>query len=358
MGIVKEIIDKNAVNDIKVSALFPEKIIEDRDRLKNRYLAKDGLNPMLEFENTDGTRYQVYLEIDSKSLYTMAIQIVDNYVMVICTIDKITKATYNRFLKSLCNFEPLMYRLILDNNAIHTSIYYPLFEMNSLIIKSLQFPYGNMVIKEIEDISSAIKNNNDDIIKRKCLVISIPLYSEYDYTGFGRSVYDDSTSTYRYGTLYTVTIARIDNPKFRRYQVYVRGKGDRFQTHASLINRKFGTYADTILGAVELAGKMISDIRNVINDYYNVEKVSDTNNSEPTEESERGYDFQIRKRLSEYEGYAEMFEKAESIYREFNGDRDKIMERNESNSTLVCDYTGIFEYLRRHIPWFEEKEEL
>ena len=358
MGIVKEIIDKNAVNDIKVSALFPEEVIENRYRLKNRYLAKDGLNPMLEFENTDGTRYQVYLEVDSKSLYAMAIQIVDNYVTVICTIDKITKATYNRFLKSLCNFEPLMYRLILDNNAIHTSIYYPLFEMNSLIIKSLQFPYGNMVIKEIEDISSAIKNNNDDIIKRKCLLISIPLYSEYDYTGFGRSVYDDSISEYRYGTLYTVNIARIDNPKFRRYQVYVRGNGDRFQTHASLINRKFGTYVDTILDAVELAGKMISDIRNVINDYYNIEKVSDTDDSESTEESERGYDFKIRKRLSEYEGYAEMFEKAESIYREFNGDWDKITERNESNSTLVCDYTGIFEYLRRHIPWFEEEEEL
>ena len=371
MGIVKEIIDKNAVNDIKVSALFPEKVIEDRDRLKNRYLAKDGLNPMLEFENTDGTRYQVYLEVDSKSLYAMAIQIVDNYVTVICAIDKITKATYSRFLidkitkatysrflKSLCNFEPLMYRLILDNNAIHTSIYYPLFEMNSLIIKSLQFPQCNMVIKEIENISSAIKNNNDDIIKRKCLLISIPLYSEYDYTGFGRSLYDNSISTYRYGTLYTVNIARIDNPKFRRYQVYARGNGDRFQTHASLINRKFGTYADTILGAVELAGKMISDIRNFMNDYYNVEKLSDTDNSESTEESERGYDFEIRKRLSEYEGYAEMFEKAKSVYREFNGDRDKIMERNESNSTLVCDYTGIFEYLRRHIPWFEEKEEL
>ena len=358
MGIVKEIIDKNAVNDIKVSALFPEKLIEDRDRLKNRYLAKDGLNPMLEFENTDGTRYQVYLEVDSKSLYAMAIQIVDNYVTVICTIDKLTKATYNRFLKSLCNFEPLMYRLILDNNAIHTSIYYPLFEMNSLIIKSLQFPQCNMVIKEIEDISSAIKNNNDDIIKRKCLLISIPLYSEYDYTGFGRSLYDDSTSTYRYGTLYTVNIARINNPKFRRYQVYVNGNGDRFQTHASLINRKFGTYADTILGAVELAVKMISDIRNFINDYYNVEKLSDTDNLESIEESERGYDFEIRKRLSEYEGYTEMFEKAKSVYREFNGERDKITERNESNSTLICDYTGIFEYLRRQIPWFEEKEEL
>ena len=213
-----------------------------------------------------------------------------------------------------------------------------------------------MVIKEIEDISSVIKNNNDDIIKRKCLLVSIPLYSEYDYTGFGRSVYDDSTSTYRYGTLYTVNIARIDNPKFRRYQIYVRGNGDRFQTHASLINRKFGTYADTILGAVELAGKMISDIRNVINDYYNVEKISDTDNSESTEESERGYDFRIRKRLSEYEGYAEMFDKAESIYREFNGDRDKITERNESNSTLVCDYTGIFEYLRRRMLRLEKKE--
>ena len=69
MGIVKEIIDKNAVNDIKVSALFPEKIIENRYRLKNRYLAKDGLNPMLEFENADGIRYQVYLEVDAKSLY-------------------------------------------------------------------------------------------------------------------------------------------------------------------------------------------------------------------------------------------------------------------------------------------------
>ena len=356
MSIVKEIIDKNAENDIKVSVLFPEEVIEDRNRLKNRYLAKDGLNPMLEFENTDGTRYQVYLEVDAKSLYAMAIQIVDNYVTIICIIDKITKATYSRFLKSLCNFEPLMYRLILDNNAIHTSIYYPLFEMNSLIIKSLQFPQCNMMIKEIEDISSAIKNNNDDIIKRKCLLISIPLYSEYDYTGFGRSVYDDSTSTYRYGTLYTVNIARIDNLKYRRYQVYVRGKGDRFQTHASLINCKFGTYADTILGVVELAGKMISNIRNVINDYYNVEKISDTDNSESTEESERGYDFKIRKRLSEYEGYAEMFKKAESVYREFNGDRDKITERNESNSTLVCDYTGIFEYLRRHMPRLEKEE--
>ena len=356
MNIINDIIESNAESGIKTRLLLPVDTIENRYRLKNRYLAKDGLNPMLEFENTDGTRYQVYLEVDSKSLYAMAIQIVDNYVTVICAIDKITKATYSRFLKSLCNFEPLMYRLILDNNAIHTSIYYPLFEMNSLIIKSLQFPQCNMVLKEIEDISSAIKNNNDDILKRKCLLVSIPLYSEYDYTGFGRSVYDDSTSTYRYGTLYTVNIARIDNPKFRRYQIYVRGNGDRFQTHASLINRKFGTYADTILGAVELAGKMISDIRNVINDYYNVEKISDTDNSESTEESERGYDFRIRKRLSEYEGYAEMFDKAESIYREFNGDRDKITERNESNSTLVCDYTGIFEYLRRRMLRLEKKE--
>lgn len=348
MGIVKEIIDKNAVNDIKVSALFPEEVIEDRNRLKKRYSAKDGLNPMLEFENTDGIRYQVYMEAEFKSLYAMAIQIIGNYVTAVCTIDKITKAAYNRFLKSLCNFEPLMYRLILDNSTVTTSVYYPLFEMNSLIIKSLQFPQCNMVIKEIEDISSAIKNNNDDIIKRKCLLISIPLYSEYDYTGFGRSVYDDSTSTYRYGTLYTVNIARIDNPKYRRYQVYVRGKGDRFQTHASLINRKFGTYVDTIFSAVELADKIISDIRNVINDYYNVENWSNNTVADNTD-TERGYDFKIRNRLSKYDGYAEMYEKAEHIYREFNGDRDKITERNESNSTLVCDYTGIFEYLRRHM---------
>lgn len=349
MEILKEIINKNAENNIKVSALFPEELIEDRTRLKKRYLAKDGLNPMLEFENIDGTRYQVYMETESESLYAMAIQIVDNYVTAICTIDKITKATYSRFLKSLRDFEPLMYRLILDNNTVHTSIYYPLFEMNSLIIKSVQFPKCNMAIKEIEDISSAIKNNNDDIIKRKYTpLISIPLYSEYYYTGFGRSLYDDSTSLFQYGTLYTVTITRIDNPKFRRYQVYVRGRGGRFQTHASLVNRKFGTYTDTILGAVELAVKIISNIRNVINDYFNVEKLSDTD-TESTIGPERGYDFKIRKRLSEYEGYTEMFETAKRIQQEFNSDRDKIMDRNESNSTLDCDYTGIFYYLRRHM---------
>ena len=349
MGIVKEIIDKNAENDIKVSVLFPEEIIEDRDRLKNRYLAKDGLNPMLEFENTDGIRYQVYLEVEFKSLYAMAIQIIGNYVTAVCTIDKITKATYNRFLKSLCNFEPLMYRLILDNSTVTTSVYYPLFEMNSLIIKSLQDPKCNIVIPKIEDISSAIQNNNDDRLKEMITLISIPLYSEYDYTGFGRSLVDNSISLFRYGALYTIRITRIDNPKLGRYRVCVRGKGGWFQTHASLVNHKFESYTDTILGAVELAYKIISDIRNVINDYYNVENWSNNTVADNTDNTERGYDFKIRKRLSEYNGYTEMYEKAEHIYREFNGDRDYIMKRNDSNSTLVCDYTGIFEYLRRHM---------
>ena len=111
MGISKFIVENNTRNGYKTTILLPEKVIEHRDLMKNVCRKRIGLNPMFEFENSDGIRYQVYLEYNGKSIYAMFIRIKDNIVTNSIKLDEMTNGSYSKFLDSLIEIDRYAYLL-------------------------------------------------------------------------------------------------------------------------------------------------------------------------------------------------------------------------------------------------------
>lgn len=325
MNIINDIIESNAENGIKTRLLLPVDTIENREKILGVYsIYNFGLNPFIEFETDDGIRYQIYMEAKRNDQHPTAIMIrlEGNFVTGQYVIGKMGKKKYSKLLTSLADVLQYIYLLELNEPM---KLYYPLYEINSLMIKADYYKPRDLLDEKVLKVNSAILNNteinSDDAFPILAFELgnyflgpNLTYYEKFSHMSYIISINDN--------------VNRKNNSKRDgKYSVNISGQdaGNFYITHAELINKMMesttGTTTNNISEAVDIAYSMILEARKFIkfqiDNRYKIFKLP-----KPDMEETKQFSDKIIWYLSQYPGFSEIFKEAE---RQFN------MEK------LLCD---------------------
>ena len=324
MNIINDIIESNAENGIKTRLLLPVYTIENREKIREVYSINNfELNPFIEFETDDRIRYQIYMEAKQNDQHPTAIMIrlEGNFVTGQYVIGKMGKRKYSKLLTSLADVLQYIYLLELNEPM---KLYYPLYEINSLMIKA-DYYKPDYLDEKVLKVNSAILNNTEINGSDAFPILAFELgnyflgpnqnyYMKFSHTSYIISINDNvnrKSNSKRDGK-YSVSISGQDAGKF-------------YITHAELINKMTesttGTTTNNIREAVNIAYIMILEARKFIkfqiDNRYKIFKLPI-----PDMEETKQFSDKIIWYLSQYPGFSEIFKEAE---RQFN------MEK------LLCD---------------------
>ena len=325
MNTINDIIESNAENGIKTRLLLPVDTIENRGKILGVYsIYNFGLNPFIEFETDDGIRYQIYMEAKQNNQHPTAIMIrlEGNFVTGQYVIGKMGKKKYSKLLTSLADILQYIYLLELNKPM---KLYYPLYEINSLMIKADYYKPRDSLDENVLKVNSAILNNTEINGGDAFPILTFELgnyflgpnltyYVKFSHTSYIISINDNvnrKSNSKRDGK-YSVSISGEDAGKF-------------YITHAELINKMMesttGTTTNNIREAVNIAFSMMLEARKFIkfqiDNRYKIFKLPI-----PDMEETKQFSDKIIWYLSQYSGFSEIFKEAE---RQFN------MEK------LLCD---------------------
>lgn len=317
MGISKYIVENNTRNGYKSTILLPENVIEHRELMKNVCRKRIGLNPMFEFENSDGIRYQVYLEYNGKSTYAMFIRIKDSIVTNSIKLDEMTNGSYSKFLVSLIEIDRYAYLLELGEP---TNIYYPLYEFNSMHIKGIPLYECDEIVKDITILNSAILTGGD-ISNFGKLYIRITDEIEVRNGDVLEEYKEEEESYNEFEDINPVNcseyIIRIELFTDKRHNnwigVFANKSGSFCKLHSLLINKSMKTEAKDIRETVDIARKMLSEIQEGIRYKTELEeKISNITKDEL--DFQKRYDDSMIQYLSKYNSFNKIFKEAKRQY--------------------------------------------
>lgn len=328
MNIINDIIESNAENGIKTRLLLPVDTIENRGKILGVYSINNfGLNPFIEFETDDGIRYQIYMEAKQNDQHPTAIMIrlEGNFVTGQYVIGKMGKRKYTKLLTSLADVLQYIYLLELNEPM---KLYYPLYEINSLMIKA-DYYKPDYLDEKVLKVNSAILNNTeingDDAfpilafeLGNYFLVPNLNYYMKFSHTSYIISINDNvnrKNNSKRDGK-YSVSISGQDAGKF-------------YITHADLINKMMesttGTTTNNIREAIDIAYSMILEARKFIKFQINQYKIFKL--PIPDMKETKQFSDKIIWYLSQYSGFSEIFKEAE---RQFN--MEKLLRGNAQDA--------------------------
>lgn len=356
MNIINDIIESNAENRIKTRLLLPVDTIKNREKIREVYSINNfGLNPFIEFETDDGIRYQIYMEAKQNDQHPTAIMIrlEGNFVTGQYVIGKMGKRKYSKLLTSLADVLPYIYLLELNKPM---KLYYPLYEINSLMIKA-DYYKPDYLDEKVLKVNSAILNNTEINGGDAFPILAFELgnyflgpnlnyYMKFSHTSYIISINDN--------------VNRKSNSKRdRKYSVSISGQdaGKFYITHAELINKMMesttGTTTNNIREAVDIAYSMILEARKFIkfqiDNRYKIFKLPI-----PDMEETKQFSNKIICYLSQYPGFSEIFKEAE---RQFN--MEKLLRGNAQDAmngkfrySDLIDFFQLCENIQRyqHIP--------
>lgn len=361
MNIINDIIESNAKNGIKTRLLLPVDTIENREKIREVYSINNlGLNPFIEFETDDGIRYQIYMEAKQNDLHPTAIMIrvEGDFVTGSYVIGRMGKKKYPELLESLADVLQYIYLLELNEP---TKVYYPLYEINSLMIKADYYKPRNSLDEKVLKVNSAILNNteinSDDIFPILAFELgnyflgpTLTYYDKFSYTSYIISIIDNRNqkSNSKSDGKYSVSISGQDAGKF-------------YKTHAVLVNKMMesttGTTTNDIREVVDIAHNMVLEAQKFIKfQIDNRDKIFKL--PEPDIKETKQFSDMIIGYLSQYPGFSEIFKEAEHQFNTLKLLRDDIGRINCNNKIRYSDLIDFFQLCEniqryRHIP--EEK---
>lgn len=330
MNIINDIIESNAENGIKTRLLLPVDTIENREKIREVYSINNfGLNPFIEFETDDEIRYQIYMEAKQNDQHPTAIMIrvEGNFVTGQYVIGKMGKKKYSKLLTSLADVLQYIYLLELNEPM---KLYYPLYEINSLMIKADYYKPRDSLDEKVLKVNSAILNNTEINGDDAFPILAFELGNYF----LGPNLnYYEKFSRMSYIISINDNVNRKSNSKRDgKYSVNIFGQdaGKFYITHAELINKMMestiGTTTNNIREAVNIAYSMILEARKFIkfqiDNWYKIFKLP-----KPDMEETKQFSDKIIWYLSQYPGFSEIFKKAE---RQFN--MEKILRGNAQDA--------------------------
>ena len=349
MGISKFIVANNTRNGYKTTILLPEKVIEHRDLMKNFCRKRIGLNPLFEFENSDGIRYQVYLEYNGKSTYAMFIRIKDNIVTNSIKLDEMTNGSYSKFLDSLIEIDRYVYLLELGEP---TNIYYPLYEFNSMHIKGIPLYECDEIVKDITILNSAILTGSDisDISNFRKLYIRITdeievrngdVLEEYKEEEESHNEFEDINPVNC--SEYIIRIELFTDKRHNNWISVCANKSKGFcNLHSLLINKSMKTKAKDIRETIDIARKMLFEIQEGIRYKTELEeRISKITNNEL--DFQKRYDDSMIQYLSKYSSFNKIFNDAKRQYNMLSKISNDLSYVNSDNG-----YAGLYNYFHNN----------
>lgn len=368
MNIINDIIKSNAENGIKTRLLLPVDTIENREKIREVYSINNlGLNPFIEFETDNGIQYQIYMEAKQNDLHPTAIMIrvEGDFVTGAYIIGRMGKRKYSKLLESLA--DALQYVYLLELNE-PIKLYYPLYEINSLMVKASYYKPRNSLDEKVLKVNSAILNNteinSDDIFPILSFELSNYFLGPSNYFLGPTLTYYEKFSYSSYIISITDNVNQKSNSKSDgKYSVSISGQdaGKFYKTHAVLVNKMMesttGTTTNNIREAVDIAYSMILEARKFIkfqiDNRYKIFKLP-----EPDIKETKQFSNMIIGYLSQYPGFSEIFKEAEHQFNTLKLLRDDIGRINCNNKIRYSDLIDFFqlcENLQRHQHIPEEK---
>ena len=348
MGISKFIVANNTRNGYKTTILLPEHVIEHWDLMKNVCRKRIGLNPMFEFENSDGIRYQVYLE-NGKSTYAMFIRIKDNIVTNSIKLDEMTNGSYSKFLDSLIEIDRYVYLLELGEPI---NIYYPLYEFNSMHIKGIPLYECDEIVKDITILNSAILTGSDisDISNFRKLYIRITdeievrngdVLEEYKEEEKSYNEFEDINPVNC--SEYIIRIELFTDKRHNNCISVCANKSKGFcKLHSLLINKSMKTEAKDIRETIDIARKMLSEIQEGIRYKTELEeRISKITNNKL--DFRKRYDDSMIQYLSKYSSFNEIFNDAKRQYNMLSKISNDLSYVNSNNA-----YADLYNYFHNN----------
>lgn len=345
MNIINNIIESNAENGIKTRLLLPVDTIENREKIREVYSINNfGLNPFIEFETDDGIRYQIYMEAKQNDQHPTAIMIrlEGNFITGQYIIGKMGKKKYSKLLTSLADVLQYIYLLELNEPM---KLYYPLYEINSLMIKADYYKPRDSLDEKVLKVNSAILNNTEINGGDAFPILAFELgnyflgpnltyYVKFSHTSYIISINDNVNrkSNSKRDEKYSVNIVGQDAGKF-------------FITHAELINRMMEstsrTTTNNIREAVDIAYSMLLEARKFIkfqvDNRYKIFKLP-----EPDIKETKQFADLVIWYLSKYPGFSEIFKKAKH---QFN--MEKLLRDNAQDAmTDKIRYSDLIEFFQ------------
>lgn len=347
MGISKFIVANNARNGYKTTILLPENVIEHWDLMKNACRKRISLNPIFEFENYDGIRYQVYLEYNGKSTYAMFIRIKDNIVTNSIKLDEMTNGSYSKFLDSLIEIDRYVYLLELGEPI---NIYYPLYEFNSTHIKGIPLYECDEIVKDIAILNSAILTGSDILNFRK-LYIRITDEIENNRNGDVLEEYKEEEESYNEFedinpvncSEYIIRIELFTNKQHNnRISVFANKSKGFCKLHSLLINKSMKTEAKDIRETIDIARKMLSEIQEGIRYKTELEeRISKITNNKL--DFQKRYDDSMIQYLSKYSSFNKIFNDAKRQYNILSKISNDLSYVNSNNG-----YADLYNYFHNN----------